>query len=229
MRKEHIVIAGVAVEVWRKSVKNYIVVVHAPDGRVRISMPRFAPAVRVREVLMSQMEWIRARQRSCKALPAVAKPVMKDGAEHLFFGKTYPIHICEGKGRHGVRFDREIGITLRVRPGTAIAARWRLLDRWYREELSLRIRELLDKWQPIVGREAAEYRIKRMKTRWGTCNILARRLWLNFKLVTMPEECLELIVVHELVHLLEREHSHIFYGHMDRLLPNWRCTNKLLK
>ncbi len=229
MKKEHIVIAGVAVEVWRKSVKNFILVVHASDGRVRISVPFFASAARVREVLMSRMDWIRARQRSCKAQSTVAEPVMADGSEHLFFGKSYPIRICEGKGRQGVCFDQGVGITLRVRPGATIAAKWRLLDRWYREELGQRIRELLDKWQPIVGREAAEYRIKRMKTRWGTCNILARRLWLNLKLVTMPEECLELIVVHELVHLLEREHNEVFYGHMDWLLPDWRNKNELLQ
>ncbi len=229
MIKEHIVIAGVAVEVWRKSVKNFILVVYASDGRVRLSVPLGASAASIREVIMSRMDWIRARQRSSRARPVVAEPLMEDGAEHLFFGKAYPLRIREGKGRHELCFDRNLGIVLRVRPGSTAAARRRLLDRWYRAELSHRIQALLHTWQPIVGREAAEYRIKRMKTRWGTCNVLARRLWLNLKLVTLPEQCLELIVVHELVHLLEREHNEIFYGHMDRLLPDWRRRNELLK
>jgi predicted metal-dependent hydrolase len=84
-------------------------------------------------------------------------------------------------------------------------------------------------WQPQVGKKAKEWRIKRMKTRWGTCNIASCRLWLNLELARKPEECLEYILVHELLHLLERSHNEKFYRHMDHLLPNWREIDALLK
>ena len=137
--------------------------------------------------------------------------------------------VVENSARHYVSFDPAAGITLHVRSGTTAEARLRSLDSWYREELKSRVPNLLTIWQSRVGRQAKEFRIKRMKTRWGTCNIVARRLWLNLELVKKTEECLELIIVHELVHLLERDHNEKFYAHMDRLLPDWRSVDVLLK
>ena len=80
---------------------------------------------------------------------------------------------------------------------------------------------LLAKWEERIGVQVAELRIKKMKTRWGTCTAHANRIWLNLELVKKPPSSLEYILVHEMVHLLERHHNHRFREHMDRLMPQW--------
>jgi predicted metal-dependent hydrolase len=113
-------------------------------------------------------------------------------------------------------------LSMQVRPGTDTEKRLEILNAWYRCQLQNQLPGLLAQWEPVVGVQAAECRIKRMKTRWGTCNITARRIWLNLELAKKPPECLEYILVHELVHLHERHHNERFRTLMDRYLPSWR-------
>jgi len=229
VKKEHIMIADIPVEVWRKSVKNINLAVYAPDGRVRISVPHGTSAQRVRRAVLNRLSWISAQRDHFLSRPVVPPLEAVGGEKHSFFGEEYPLTVIESSPRHHVIFDPLLGITLHVRSGSSAESRLRLLDKWYRDELKSRIPALLAIWEPRVGQRVKEFRIKKMKTRWGTCNIRARRLWLNLELARKPEECLEMIVVHELVHLLERDHNSKFYAHMDRLYPQWRRVDTLLK
>ncbi|MEA3469113.1 MAG: SprT family zinc-dependent metalloprotease [Thermodesulfobacteriota bacterium] len=229
MQKEHIVVADIVIEVWRKPIKSINLVISGPDGRVRISVPHITSDARVRQVVMDRMGWIRQQQEHFRARPAVIMLQAASGEMHSLWGKFYQLNVVEKSFRHHVRFDPVQGISLHVRSGTSADSRLRLLAEWYRGEMKRRIPGLLAIWQPRVGRKVSEFRIKRMKTRWGTCNITSRRLWLNLELAKKPEECLEYILVHELVHLLERGHNKKFYAHMDRLLPQWRNIDRLLR
>jgi len=228
LQKEKIIVAGLVVEVWRKQIKNIYLAVYGVDGRVRISVPCIMTDERVRQVVMERMNWIREKLDSRQKLPQPVVLRAVDGELHEFFGKFYPLNVFDKNRRHHLDFDPVHGISLHVRSGTTTNNRLRLLASWYREELEKRIQRLLPIWQSRVGENVNEFRIKKMKTRWGTCNITARRLWLNLELAKKPEECLEYILVHELVHLLEREHNRRFYAHMDRLLPQWRSIDTLL-
>lgn len=229
LQKEKIVVAGLDVEVWRKPIKNINLAVYGLDGRVRISVPGIMTDARVRQVVRDRMGWIRKQLAFRPKLPEPVALRAVDGELHDFFGKSYPLNVFAKNRRYHVQFDPAYGISLHVRSGTSTNNRLRLLAAWYREEMEKRIRLLLSIWQPRVGEKVNEFRIKKMKTRWGTCNITARRLWLNLELAKKPEECLEYILVHELVHLLERGHNRKFYAHMDRLLPQWRNVERLLK
>ncbi len=97
-----------------------------------------------------------------------------------------------------------------------------LLYRNYRDQLRALVPPLLDRWQPVIGVSITAWGLRRMKTRWGSCNTRARRIWLNTELARHPPACLEYVLVHELVHLLERGHNSRFYAHLDRFLPAWR-------
>ena len=214
---------------WWKAVKRINLVVYAADGRVRISVPFSTAMSRVKETIEARMLWIRAQQSMFRE----RKPTMQlhyiPGERHLFLGKQYPLYIAEGGRRHFVCFDQLAGITLHVRRKSSAQQRQNLLLKWYREQLTLRVSPLLEKWQPRIGKEVAEFRIKRMKTRWGTCNIRKQRIWLNLELIKKPERCLEYILVHEMVHLLEPGHTEKFYAHLDAFMPEWRDIDLLLK
>ena len=229
MQKEHIHVAGIAVEVWRKPIKNINLVVYAPDGRVRISVPRIMSDKRVRQAVMDRVSWIERQQAHFRAQAPLVMLKAESGEMHKVWGKPCLLTVVENCSPNHVQFDQTSGISLNVRTNTSSKSRLRLLNEWYRGELKSRIPALLKKWQPRVGREAKEWRIKRMKTRWGTCNIASHRIWLNLELAKKPAECLEYILVHELLHLLEKNHNEKFYQHMDRLIPHWRTIDALLK
>ncbi len=117
---------------------------------------------------------------------------------------------------------------MRVRPGTNWDKREEVLEQWYRRRLRVQIGPLLEKWETRIGVAVAEVRIKKMRTRWGSCNARVRRIWLNLELVKKPASCLEYILVHEIVHILERRHNARFRELIDRLMPTWRLRREEL-
>lgn len=147
---------------------------------------------------------------------------MVNGESHYFLAQRYRLRITEHQGAGKVVLRNKAMIDLHVRPDTSAEHREEVLQQWYREQLKSLIPPLLEKWQPIIGVQAAAWGVKKMKTKWGSCNIDARRIWLNLELAKKPVRCLEYIVVHELVHLLERHHNERFAGLMDTTMPTWR-------
>lgn len=119
-------------------------------------------------------------------------------------------------------------LELHIRAGADVERRERVLLRWYRCRLRELIPPLLEKWQRTLGVSVADWRIKRMKTKWGACTVNARRIWVNLELAKKPVQCLEYIVVHELCHLLERHHTERFTAIMDQHLPQWRSRRQEL-
>jgi predicted metal-dependent hydrolase len=144
------------------------------------------------------------------------------GESHYFLGRRYRLRVVEHDGPSRVAVGSASYLELFVRPSAGEEQREMLLQRWYREQLRLLIPPLLEKWEPVLGVKVAEWGIKRMKTRWGSCNTRARRIWLNLELAKKPPQCLEYIVVHEMMHLLERRHNGRFTTLMDEHLPAWR-------
>ena len=120
------------------------------------------------------------------------------------------------------------GLDLYVRPGATVEQREAVLLAWYRDQLKTLIPALLEKWQPILGVQVADWGIKKMKTKWGSCNPASRRVWFNLELAKKPVQCLDYIVVHELLHLLERQHSERFSALMDAHVPTWRQIREIL-
>lgn len=127
-----------------------------------------------------------------------------------------------------IRVRNNTRLELRIPPGKPFQRRQTLLYRWYREMLREQIPALISKWEQIMGIRVDEWGIKRMKTRWGTCNFRTRRIWLNLELAKKAPSCLEYIIVHEMVHLLERHHNDRFTGYMDRFMPGWRTRREEL-
>lgn len=217
-------VSGIAVEVVRKDIKNLHVGVYPPAGRVRVAAPlRFSDDA-VRVAVSTRLAWIRRQQSEFEAQERQSQREMIDGESHFFRGRRYRLRVIERDGPAEVRLANSSSLELRARTGTDRAGRDAILQRWYRERLREQIPALLDKWQPRVGAEVAEVRIKKMKTRWGSCSESARRLWLNLELAKKPVICVEYILVHEMIHLLERHHNDRFRELLDAAMPNWRTA-----
>ncbi len=219
---------GIEVQVVRKDIKNLHLAVYPPDGRVRVAVPRHITDDNVRLAIVSKLRWIKKQQRDFVGQPRQSERKYVSGECYYFLGKRYRLQLIERVGKHEIRILKSGKIKMYVKPGTAIAGKERLLHGWYRDELKKLIPELLEKWHPIIGKTVASWGIRKMKTKWGSCNIEARRIWLNLELAKKPPECLEYILVHELVHLHERNHNQHFKDLLDQFLPNWRTSRKIL-
>ncbi len=218
----HLLIGGMPVEVRRRDIRNLHVGVYPPFGRIRVSAPLRLSAEAVRLAVVTRLAWIRRQQKSFRAQARQTQRDMVSGESHYFLGRRYRLRVREAGTRPGVRMRGPATMELSVRPGSDSSAREAVLARWYREHLRELIPPLLAKWEGRVGRRAAEVRIKKMKTRWGSCNAVAHRIWLNLELAKKPPQCLEYILVHELVHFRVREHGERFRQLMDGLMPGWR-------
>jgi predicted metal-dependent hydrolase len=113
-------------------------------------------------------------------------------------------------------------IILQVKENATTEEKAMLMKEWYRKELKKIVPPLIEKWEPIIGVKSNSWGIKVMKTKWGTCNVDEKRIWLNLELSKKPLNCIEYIIVHELVHLLERSHNDKFVFYMDKFMPKWR-------
>ena len=221
VRPHYIEVAGTPVEIVRKHVKNLHIGVYPPSGRVRVAAPLHFDDDTLRMAVISRLPWIRRKQAEFRHQDRQSQREFVSGESHYFEGRRYRLDVLEHDGQQGICLPNRTTMELRVRPGTGREKREEILERWYRQQLRGRVPALLEKWEPKLGVQASEARIKKMKTRWGTCNSKAGRIWLNLELAKKPLACTEYIVVHELAHLIERSHNERFRGLMDRSLPQW--------
>ncbi len=227
--KHRIVISGLTVEVVRKAIKNLHLGVYPPHGRVRVAVPLAVNDDAVRLAVIGKLGWIKQQRAKFEAQPRQSQREMVSGESHYFLGQRYRLRVIEHQGAGRVVLRKKTMIDLYVRPDTGAGQREAVLQHWYREQLKAQIPLLLEKWQPLLGVQVADWGIKRMKTKWGSCNANARRIWLNLELAKKPVQCLEYILVHELMHLLERHHNDRFMALMDKHMPAWRLCRDELK
>ncbi|MEZ4302518.1 MAG: SprT family zinc-dependent metalloprotease [Polyangiaceae bacterium] len=223
-------VSGLRVAVVRKAIRNLHLGVYPPDGRVRVAVPLAVSDAAVRVAVIGRLRWIRRQQAAFAAQPREPERDMVSGESHYFLGRRYLLEVSEtgDRGAVGVNVKNRRVLEMRVRPGTDAPRRAALLQRWYREQLRELVPALITKWEKRLGVSLAEWGIKRMKTKWGSCNAKARRIWLNLELAKKPLGCIEYIVVHELAHLKAKKHDDRFVKLMDEGLPQWRHTRKLL-
>jgi len=219
---------GIDVQIVRKDIKNLHLAVYPPEGHVRVAVPQHVSDDNVRLAVVSKLSWIKKQQQDFKEQPRQSERLFVSGECHYFFGKRCRLELIERNGKHEISLLKSGRLKMFVRPGTSIESKGKLINEWYRSELKKQLPELLDKWQSIIGKQVSTCGIRKMKTKWGSCNIEKLHIWLNLELAKKPLECLEYILVHEMVHLLERKHNEKFKILMDSYLPAWRLYRKTL-
>ena len=211
----------ITVDVVRKDIKNIHLSVYPPTGRVRISAPSRIKLETIRLYAVSKLQWIRKQQ---KKLTSQDRETARDyitRESHYFMGKRYLLKITETDAKQSVVL-RHREIELIVKTNADLKQKQKLLEDWYRQRLRHIAGSYIAFWEKQMNLKVAEFGIKKMRTKWGSCNREARRIWLNLELAKKPKECLEYIVVHEMVHVIERNHGTRFVALMDQFLPQWR-------
>lgn len=219
---EQIVIRDITIDVVRKQIKHIHLAVYPPTGRVRIAAPLRVNDDTIRLFAISKLAWIRRHQHKFEGQERASPREYKDRESHYFQGRRYLLKITEVDAPPKVVLRNKTQIELCVRPNTPVSKRHEIMNEWYRCQLKEQIPGLMRKWQEKMHVDVRQWQVKLMKTKWGSCNIEQRRIWLNLELAKKPIHCLEYIIVHELVHLLERHHNDTFRAYMDKFLPHWK-------
>lgn len=218
----HLTIGEIAVEVVRKDIKNVHLGVYPPNGRVRLAAPMHIDDDAVRLFAISKLTWIKKQQVRFRQQERQAKREYVSGESHYYNGKRYILKVITAPHPSRVEIRGKKYLYLNVPAGSSKEKRQHVMTQWYRNRLKEKIPALLAKWQPVTGVEVTSWGIKAMKTKWGSCNVREGRIWVNLELVKKPAHCIEYILVHEMVHLLERRHNDRFIAYMDRYMPQWR-------
>lgn len=224
---EQLRLGSITVDVLQKDIKHIHLSVYPPTGRVRISAPFRINPDTIRVFAISKLAWIKKQQTKLRNQEREAPREFLNRESHYYQGKRYLLKVIEQEAAPRVELKHS-RIELYVRPHSSKEKMKYILDEWYRSQLKASLPTLIEKWEKKMKVKVKEFGIKKMRTKWGTCNREAKRIWLNLELAKKPSECLEYIVVHEMAHLLERHHNERFIAHIDRLLPEWRFFKEAL-
>lgn len=219
---EQITISDITIDVIRKQIRNIHLAVYPPTGRVRIAAPLQTSDDTIRLFAISKLAWIRRNQRKFEGQERITPREFKNRESHYFNGQRYLLNIIETDAPPKVVLKSKNYIDLYVRPESPTAKKLEVLNEWYRAHLKTVIPGLIGKWEKIMSIEVNEWQVRQMKTKWGSCNIEEKRIWINLELAKKPEHCLEYILVHEMVHLMERHHNERFHHFLETYLPNWK-------
>lgn len=202
--------------------------VYPPNGRIRLSAPEKTDKEVLRLFTISKLGWIKKQVKSFEEQAREVPREFISGESHYFQGKRFLLEVIDAEDKHKVELKGNKKILMYCKPGTANPKRAELLKEWYRSELKKQIPSLIKRWEEKIGVNSNDWRVKQMKTKWGACNIEAKRIWLNLELAKKPKICLEYIIVHELIHLLERNHNDRFVAYLDEYMPKWRLHREEL-
>jgi predicted metal-dependent hydrolase len=220
-------LGDIDVDVVLKDIKNVHLGVYPPSGRVRISAPLRMKLDTIRVFAISKLGWIKQQQRKLREQERETPREYLDRESHHVWGRRYLLKVIECDEAPSVELKHS-RIFLRLRPGSSDSKKHAVVEEWYREQLKKAVPALIAKWEPFIGVKMERFFVQKMKTKWGSCNPRARNIRLNTDLAKKPRECLEYIVLHEMVHLLEPTHNARFIALMDRFMPQWRFHREQL-
>jgi predicted metal-dependent hydrolase len=220
-------VGDIVVDVELKGIKNVHLSVHPPTGRVRISAPEHMTIESIRVFAISKLDWIRKHQATYRAQERRTPRQYIERESHYLWGRRYLLQVRE-EARHPTVALSPRHIVLTVRPGASVSVREEVVAQWYRGQLKAAAVEIVAGWSPVLGIRVNGIFVRKMRTRWGSCNSVAQTIRLNTELAEKPKECMEYVAVHEMVHLLEPTHNARFIALMDQFMPQWRALRDQL-
>lgn len=223
-----ITVDDIPIKITKKNVKHLRMVAYPSRKSVRISSPLHLNDREIAEFAESKAEWIKKHFKNQAADQQKLSENYTDGSTHYLWGKPFTLRVIDGEDQYCVVRTVEQTVELHTKSGNNEDIRERVMREWYRRELKKPVPALIKKWEPVMGVSVNEWNVKKMKTRWGTCNTRAGRIWLSLHLAKKDPEFLEYIVVHEMTHLLERGHTPRFYWLMDSFHSEWRTVDRKL-
>ena len=222
-----VTINGIPIRINRKTIKNMHLYVKPPDGHVEVSAPWSLSDESVEMFIRSKIGWIKRQQENFSSQQRQTKREYVSGEAFYLWGVQYYLLVNYSNKGNSLVIDGDKAI-LTVRKESSALQRENYVNEWFRATLKKEVERLMPKWERQTGLHPNSWQTKNMTTRWGTCNVQSKKIWLNLQLAKKPVECLEYIILHELAHLKEKKHNAAFVAIVDRYMPNWKDVRKKL-
>ena len=217
----------IAIDVVQKEIKNIHLSVYPPTGRVRISAPLRMDLDTIRVFAITKLGWIKSQQQKLREQERESPREYLDRESHYVWGRRYLLEVVESDQPPRVQLKHS-KLQLQVRPGSDEEKKQAIVAAWYRDQLRQAIPPLIAKWETTLGVKVERFFVQRMKTKWGSCSFARRNVRLNSELAKKPRECLEYLIVHEMVHLMEPTHNSRFTALMEQFMPKWQFYREVL-
>lgn len=223
----YLTVRGIDVDIIYKDIKNLHIGVYPPMGRVRVAAPVRLDDDAIRLAVIKRMPWIKQQRKQFEDAERQSEREMVTGESHYLWGVRRRLKIVERPGQMHFEVDGD-RLALFTPTGTKAAERRTALDHWYRVQLRHALTDVIAAWEDRLGQSVPKWSIRRMKTKWGSCNRESRHIWFNVELAKKHPDCLDYIVLHEMTHYRERGHGERFTKLMDAQMPDWRNRRRQL-
>lgn len=214
-------ICGLQVQTVKKDIKNMHLGVYPPQGRIRVAAPNRMNEESIRLFIISKIPWIKKQKSKFEKQRRQSRREYVSGESHYFLGNRFRLNVIDTEESPKVKIKKKTHIDLHVKPNMSREQKEKILENFYRAELKKYLPAMVQKWEKVTGLKVNDVVIKKMKTKWGTCNSDSKRIWVNLELAKNPLRCLEYVLVHEMVHFKEKNHTDRFFNLMDSFMPQW--------
>lgn len=221
-------VSGIKISTVRKNIKNLHLGVYPPNGRVRIAAPLNTTDESIRLFAISKISWMKKQQKKFKEQDKQSKRDYTSGESHYFMGKRYLLNVIEQSKPQRVEINRNTHIDLHVHSEGFKDRKKKILENWYREELYRASLPIIKIYEKKLGVKVKDFKVRKMKTKWGSCNAEEKKISINLELAKKPLGCLDYVIAHEMVHFFERNHNSNFIERMNSLVRNWRSIRNEL-
>ena len=223
-------IKNIKINIEKKKVKNINIKIHS-DKQVYVSCPKRANIEYVKQIILSKLNWIENRIQKLKEKEQQENKKYVSEEEHYFNGKRYILKIypVEKTKLSYIKIKEQRYINMYIPENTTLENKEKLMNNFYKESLIPKINEYMEKWSLILNVKPKGYKLRKMKTLWGSCNITKQTILFNTELAKKSDQAIEYVVVHELMHLIEKYHNKRFYSLLDYYYPNWKISYQMLK
>jgi predicted metal-dependent hydrolase len=220
-RNSKIQVSNLMIDTVKKDIRNLHLGVYPPKGRVRVAAPLETTDEAIKLFVLSRMHWIKTQQQKFQDQERQTIRQYLSGESHYFLGDRHLLDVVQTDGRPRIDVPSRKKIVMHIIPNATHIQKEALFERFYRFELKKLAPTSVEKWQTALGVQAREVRIRKMKTKWGTCNTLEGRIWLNLELAKKDADCIDYVIVHELAHLKEKNHTERFFKLLESAMPDW--------
>jgi len=224
IKTKKIRVSNLMIDTIKKDIKNIHLGVYPPDGRIRVAAPLKTSNETIRLLILSKKSWIRKQQKKLLNQERQSKREYVSGESHYLFGKRYRLNVIHTDKKPKIEIKKKTYIDFHVSQNLTTKQREKIFENFYRSKITKLVPILAKKWQKKIGVKVSEIKIRKMKTKWGTCNPVGKQIILNLELVKQPQHCIDYVIVHELAHLIEKNHSEKFIDIIEAVLPNWEIT-----
>lgn len=218
------VLGNIPFEVEYRNVKTMRLTVYPPDGRVKISAPAGLDPLIIKKFAASKIPWIEKHREKFRAHSKITGSPRNHSTVYVW-GEAYELELIEHQGNVKITI-KDGSVRMLIRPGASKTKIQEYLDRWYRRMIKDAAPAIIEKWEAVMSVEVKKLYVRKMKSHWGSCNYERQTLRLNSELAKRKPECLEYVIVHEMLHIIEKGHNRNFYRLLNEYLPSWKEIRK---